>query len=501
MNRLSLFFLLCATSLSLHAEYRYRLMLDGKPDSKMTALSERALERRDRLGIELDETDLEVSPSYQQQLTNAGLKIISRSRWLNSVVVMLPDGTAIDDDFWQDFPFVVSHEAVTTTQHASRTPKILSDEQQLRSCTETTAQENCKTPLTELNALEPLYEAGFRGQGKLIAILDGGFKNINHYNWLMKKVIGYRDMYAPTDSTTLFINETHGACCFSIMGSEESRGVFGSAQEADYYLIRTEANDCEVPLEEDMWVAGAELADSIGADLISSSLGYYDFDNPFASHTYSQFAQNEAFVSRGATIACKKGILVCNAAGNEADNRWERIIFPADVEEVFTIGGTTPQFTPAYFTSRGFTTPYVKPDVSCRATNCYTVDADSPFGIASYGSAGTSFATPLMCGLCASLWSAVPELTPAEVKQVIRESGNQYASPDSILGYGMPDFGIAIELARQLHSGDDAIIIVNNDDNQQHSTFSAYDVFGQVVKGRKSKGLFVENGRVIYRRE
>lgn len=498
MKRCNLLLLLCSTSLALHAEYRYRLMLDGKPDSQMTELSERALERRERLNIALDSTDLEVSPSYQQQLAEAGLKIISRSRWLNSLVVMQPDGSAIEDGFWEDFPFILRHEAVTTTQHANRAPKILDKEKQLQSCTETTAQENCKTPLIELNAMESLYEAGFRGQGKLIAVLDGGFKNINHYNWLMKKVIGYRDMYAPTDSTTLFINETHGACCFSIMGSEESRGVFGSAQEADYYLIRTEANDCEVPLEEDMWVAGAELADSIGADLISSSLGYYDFDAPFTSHTYSQFTKDEAFVSRGAKIACEKGILVCNAAGNEADNHWTRIIFPSDVEEVFTIGGTTPQSTPAYFTSRGFTTPYVKPDVSCRATNCYTVDADSPFGVPYYGGAGTSFATPLMCGLCASLWSAVPELTPAEVKQVIRESGNQYASPDSILGYGMPDFEVALELANELVEQKGQAIENVVLDKPEPKLMPVFNIFGQAISNRKRNGLIIQNGKVAY---
>lgn len=501
MFRLYIFLLLAASSFcALHAEYRYRLMLDGKPNSQMTELSERALERRQRQGIELDFTDLQVSPQYQEQLMNAGLKIISRSRWLNSVVVMRPDGESINDSFWTEFPFILNYEAVTTTQHASRSPKFLTKEQQIKAISSTLAQENCKTPLVELNAIEPLYDAGFKGQGKLIAVLDGGFMNIDHYSWLMKKVIGFRDMYAPEDSVTLFINESHGACCFSIMGSEESRGVFGSAQAADYYLIRTEANDCEVPLEEDMWVAGAELADSIGADLISSSLGYYDFDSPFRSHTYSQFTQDEVFISKGARIACQKGILVCNAAGNEADNHWVRVIFPADVEEVFTIGGTTPQLTPAYFTSRGFTTPYVKPDVSCRATNCYTVDAFSPFGIASYGSAGTSFATPLMCGLAASLWSAVPELRPAQIRQAIRESATQYATPDSILGYGMPDFGIALQLAQEMANNQEAISEIYQDEEEdQDNSISTqcFNLQGQRIALPRRNGLYIRNGRII----
>lgn len=501
MSRINLLLLLSACSaLSLHAEYRYRLMLDGKPDSQMTELSQRALDRRERQGIDLDWSDLEVSPQYQQQLTEAGLKIISRSRWLNSVVVMNPDGKPIEDDFWEQFPFILSQEKVTTTQHANRAPKFREEEELMSGGINPGQPDPCMKPMEELNAKVPLYEAGHRGKGMLIAVLDGGFKNIDNYSWLMNKVVGFCDMYAPLDSVSLFRNETHGACCYSIMASNRPHGVFGSAQEADYWLIRTEANDCEVPLEEDMWVAGAEMADSIGADLISSSLGYYSFDNPFQSHAYSEFAMDQAFVSQGARIACQKGILVCNAAGNEASNYWKRIIFPADVEDVFTVGGINPDFTPAYFTSRGFTTPYVKPDIACRATSCFTVDADSRDGKASSNGAGTSFATPLMCGLAASLWSAVPNLLPAEIRQVIRESANQYASPDSILGYGVPDFGIALELAMVLSDQRDGIDQIHNDQEQEEQ-LSIYNLHGQRLKATRRQGLYIRNGKIVLFKE
>ena len=498
MRYFSTFLFLCCTFITLHAEYRYRLFLDGKPESTMTALSERALERRARQGIELDSTDLEVSPIYLQQLTDAGFKIVTRSRWLNSVVVMNADGKKVDDSIWQDFPFVLSRETVTTTQKANKVHKFLTDEEQKKANTDfdPSRRDNCKKPLIELNAMVPLYNAGYRGQGMLIAVLDGGFKNINHYDWLMSKVIGFRDMFAPEDSISLFKNETHGACCYSIMGSDLAHGVFGSAQDADYYLVKTEANDCEVPLEEDMWVAGAELADSLGADLISSSLGYYDFDTPFNSHTHSQFATGEVFISRGARIACQKGILVCNAAGNEADNQWKRIIFPADVEEVLTVGGTTPDLTPAYFTSRGFLTPYVKPDVSCRATNCYTVNANTTSGTASDTGAGTSFATPLMCGLAASLWSAVPSLKPAQIRQVIRESANQFANPDSILGYGMPDFGIALAKAQEL-AGQEASIDAIQTEPLRSDNSHYYNLQGQRVATQQKNGIYIRDGRLI----
>lgn len=479
--------------------YCYRLMLDGKPGSALTQLSERAMQRRERLGIMCDSADYEVSPLYQQQLVEAGLQIITRSRWLNSVVVQRRDGEEIEEAFWQQFPFIIRHELVSLLRSEGEEvpPRFepLEGSRGSASSEDTEGTESCQTPLEELNALQPLYEAGHRGQGMLIAVLDGGFCNIDKFNWLMDKVVGCCNMYNPTDSTSIFNDEMHGACCFSIMASSQEHGVFGTAQEASYYLINTEDGDYEHPIEEDMWVAGAEVADSIGADLISSSLGYFEFDNPFTAHHHDQFATDEVFISRGARIACKKGMLVCNAAGNEAEKAWSRIIFPSDVEEVLSVGGTTPSLTPARFSSIGFTQPFVKPDVACRATNCYVINANSPDGEVNDRGAGTSFATPLMCGLVASLWSAVPSLTPAQIRQVVRASANLYDTPDIRLGYGMPDFGLALTLARQLCETESSIEIVNT--THKSSLPSYYNLQGQRLNTNQLHGICISNGQLV----
>lgn len=467
------------------AEYRYRLTLDGKPDSQLVPLSERAEERRARLGIECDSTDLEVSPTYLSQLADAGLKLITQSRWLNTVVVMNANGTKITD--WSAFPFVTKVETLTTVQRATapRRESVLEDPVK-------PINGSSRSPLLQVNAMKPLYEAGFRGKDMLIAVLDAGFTRVNTWDWLMDRVVGYKDLYTVTSGIDhTFDGDTHGSCCLSIMASPQSHGVWGTAQEADYYLIRTETDDSESQLEEDMWVAGAELADSLGADVISSSLGYYSFDVG-EDHTIEQMGHNETFVSQGAKIACQKGLLVCNAAGNEGNKPWKSLIFPADTEEVLTVGGVTSAGQAANFTSRGFLHPYVKPDVSALAVNCYTVDANDPMGGSIHTGSGTSYATPLIAGLCASLWSAVPSLRPEELRRVVRESASQFATPDSIIGYGIPDFGIALQLARELVGEEQGIETINADAPKGNTDTYYYNIWGQPMRKPAQTGFGIE---------
>ena len=357
------------------------------------------------------------------------------------------------------------------------------------------AENTAPVPLKQVNAYEPLYEAGYRGAGMLVAVLDAGFTNVDQWDWLNKNVIGTRDMYTVFSGTSrIYDGDMHGSNCLSILASPLENGICGTASEALYFLVRTETDDSETQLEEDMWVAGAELADSLGADVISSSLGYFDFDTEYNSHTYDEFAQNTAFISQGAKVACQKGILVCNAAGNERNNRWKRLIFPSDVEDVLCIGGVTPDGELASFSSAGFTIPYVKPDVVGRATRCYMVNSR---GGVSKSSSGTSFSTPLIAGLCTSLWSAVPALSPAQIRQVVRESASQYNAPDSLLGYGLPDFGIALAKARQLA---DEMGIEEVRSDASRATKGLYNLQGQRFIQKPRQGLYIEDGRLIYRR-
>lgn len=484
------------------AEYRYRLYLDGKPGSEYVALSSRAMDRRQRQAICLDSTDLEVSPQYRADILQAGLRIVAQSRWLNTVVVMRPDGKRVDNSQWTSMPYVTKVETLTTSHRATshrRMEPIGEDEECLPDVIRPVT-DDCTSPLRQLNALTSLYDAGYRGQDMLIAVLDAGFVKVDVWDWLSSRVAGSYDLLVDNQADSrVYTADSHGSCCMSIMATPKEHGVCGSAQESMYYLIRTEALESETGFEEDTWVAGAELADSIGADVISSSLGYYEFDAGLPSHSKDEFAQNVAAISRGAKVACQKGMLVCNAAGNEGTSPWGSLLFPADVEEVLTVGGVNSSGTVASFSSRGFTVPYVKPDVLARAQQCYTLNVNSTTGAATSSGAGTSYATPLMAGLCASLWSAVPELTPAQLREAVRQSASAYNAPDSIHGYGIPDFEEALRLAREWtgHHQDEAIAEVSSDvlDHRQ------FTLTGTPVRADGRYGLRIEGGRVTFRKE
>lgn len=448
MRRLLIFsamFLLCAGSFA--DTYRYRLYLTDKKGSEYCALSDRAMERRERQGIALDSTDLEVSPVYLDSIVTSGFRIVTKSRWLNSVVIERPDGKPISRSVINEFGFVDGFERVGGGENISLTVARgkYNAESQLRASSIVSASD--KAPVTEVCG-EALFNAGHFGAGMLITVLDGGFSRARDLESINRNVIGWYDMYDPEGLTNdMFEDEDHGTECLSVMSADSTYGVWGAAPEAEYFLIRTEYSPTESPLEEDMWVAGAEMADSIGSDLISSSLGYFTFDDSRLNHSQDQLTTGTVFISRGAAVAVTKGMLVCCSAGNDRQTAWGTINFPADVPDVFTVGATDSSLRLSYFSSPGFTQPYVKPDVCCRGSS---VPAISPWsGSVTYVS-GTSFSCPLMCGLCASLWSAAPELTPAQIRDIVRQSASKYAEPDSLFGYGLPDFSVALQTALEL---------------------------------------------------
>jgi len=485
MKRYLLLFITIACCLDASAVYRYRLYLKDKEGSERYPLSERAMERRSKQGIELDSTDLEISPIYVAALQQAGYKIVCQSRWLNTVVITKLSGTSIPASELNTLEFVDHYQSITTNENVQAPRRALLESSHIKDF----GTETFRTPIWECRG-EALLSHGYRGAGKLVAVLDAGFVHANTLEATKDKIVGCYDMIRPNDSTFLYTeNEDHGVMCLSIMCSASSFGVWGTAPEADYFLIRTECAPSETAFEEDTWVAGAEMADSIGADVISSSLGYYEFDNAANNHTRDQLKGLEVFVSQGADWATRKGMLVVVAAGNERANPWGTIDFPSNVPNVLCVGGTDPNCQLAYFSSPGFTVPYVKPDVVCRGQDSYMINPYT--GRVQQGN-GTSFATPLMAGLCTSLWSAVPELTSLELLQLVREAGSKFATPDSLYGYGFPKFDVALNLAREA-TGVEPIF-------EQHTMTEEkyFDLQGRPLANPRKNSLFIRrNGDKI----
>lgn len=475
----------------------YRLILTDKAGSDYCALSERAMQRRARQGIALDECDRSVSSAYLSQLRDKGWQIVSCSRWLNSVVVRRPDGLAISDAELRDLAFVSGYCGVTDPADGSvvlaapvrgrSTTNKWNEESLLTVIGEASVSDSFRRPMEEVKG-EALHEAGYCGRGMLIAVLDGGFSLLPEMPFFASKVVGWHDCYAPEDKAgeVLFASSTHGSHVLSIMATDIRDGVWGTAPEADYYVIRTEYDQSEFLLEEDMWVVGAEHADSIGADLINSSLGYNTFDNEAYNPTWDDLCHSTRHISRGAQIACQKGILVVSAAGNDRQRPWQKISFPSDVQDVFTIGATTMSLEPASFSSAGWIEPYVKPDVSCRGERSWLLNVMTGSPAVSNG---TSFASPFMCGLMASLWSAVPDVTPARLMEVVRQSSSMALAPDSLMGYGLPDISCVMA---ELGITTDALDSCSPSEVET----SCYNLWGMRVPSCSQNGcLIVQNGK------
>ena len=282
-----------------------------------------------------------------------------------------------------------------------------------------------------------LHDIGCRGEGMMIAVLDGGFRNIDNIPAFGSTDIkGIRDFVYPA-SPSVYYEIDHGTKVLSTMAVNKPHYFVGTAPKATYWLLRCEDSQSEQEVEEDYWVMAAEFADSAGCDIINSSLGYNTFDKGCQSHYLWQLDGHSTYISRSASLVAKKGMILVNSAGNSGMGTWKKITFPADAEDCLTVGAVTDMLTFAPFSSVGPTQDgRVKPDV---------VAIGSPATIITGRGAiaqdmGTSFATPVVCGLVACLWQALPHKTAKEIMELIRQTGNNHEHADNITGYGIPNF-------------------------------------------------------------
>lgn len=395
-------------------------------------LSQRAIERRIRQHIAIDETDLPVSPVYIDSLRKMGLEIAHTSKWLNGVTVRTGDTTLMQDVAKLSFV-----SAIQLTKHASTLKSAFNKFNE--SVDPDPDYGSAWAQIAQLNG-QYLHNQGFRGKGIQIAVLDAGFYHVDRlaaFDSLRNsgRILGYRDFVDPTDN--FYEQDMHGMSVLSCMGGNIPGSLIGTAPDASFYLIRTEDGSSETLIEEDNWVAGAEYADSLGVDVINSSLGYTHFDDPAMNHVYADMDGKTTRVTQGANMAFEKGILVFTSAGNEGDKVWKRIVAPSDGKNVISVGAVDINGVRAYFSSLG---PgfggAVKPNVVARGYSTYLLTSKEVLG----NSNGTSFSSPVLAGMGACLIQANPHVGVKLVKEAIEQSASQYATPDSLLGYGIPDF-------------------------------------------------------------
>jgi serine protease AprX len=415
--------------------YFYRVYFNDKGYNKNYSpedlLSSRALNRRKKAGIPVpDFRDLPVNKDYLNIISASGYKLHCTSKWMNTALFKTQFSSNISSLL--NLPFVHDIKIVKLPgKKAGFNDKL--DFQV------TQADPNAyDRPVTMLNG-KSLHNSGYDGRGILIAILDGGFTYADQISSLtsLRNRNGVKKTYDfIKNNEFVYSSSSHGTAVLSVLAGDNPGFLEGTATGADYLLLKTEDVDSEYPVEEDFWAAGAEYADSTGADIISSSLGYYYFDDPSMNYKYSDLDGNTAFVTRVADIAASKGILVVNSAGNERNKEWRRILFPSDGDSVLAVGAVDGNNNISSFSSAGPSIDgRVKPDNAAMGVNVPVQVEITSFG----RSSGTSFSCPILSGMAACLLQAVPKALNTDIIEVLHTSADRYNSPDSLYGYGIPD--------------------------------------------------------------
>ncbi len=422
-------------------------------------LSARAIERRSRYNIPIDIHDLPVNPQYIEAVADIGVQVINPTKWLNGITIYTNDPSLLSEI--EAFPFVKSvRKARQATQAHPKTDfdddislfKPSWENETIIDFSNRTKATGKSTSLqyglgyNQINQINgiPLHDDGFQGQGMVIAVLDAGFSYANQLNafdslYMNGLIYGTRDIVS--GGTNVYQGSFHGTGVLSTMGANLPGELIGTAPKAGYYLIRTEDTGSEYLIEEYNWASGAEFADSTGADIINSSLGYVDFDDPNQNHIYQDMDGNTAPATIAADRAMSRGMIVVNSAGNSGNyTSWPWIGAPADGDSVFTIGAVDANGIIAGFSSIGPTADgRLKPNVV--AQGAATVIASSNGGTTT--SNGTSFSSPIIAGMTACLWQINQELANMSILEAIQQSGSYYNNPNYQYGNGIPDYNQA----------------------------------------------------------
>ena len=448
----SLLFLMCFSTLGYAQTKKYLVLLKDKNGTKFSVdkpqefLSQRSIFRRQKQGISIKQRDLPVSVTYVSGIKQTGAKVWYTSRWLNAVLVEC--NTTVLNTI-KGLSYVQNIE-LNRSLDDIQLPNLEGKSGKMQAMDEANPNYGNSTDQIKMLGADKMHQAGFRGEGMMIGVLDNGFLNVNKID-LFKPLFDQNRIVATYDfvnnNKDVYDEGSHGTSVLSTMAAFKESQLVGTAFKASYVLLHTENDYSETKVEEANWLVAAEYADSIGVDIINSSLGYYDFDDASTNYTYEDLNGKKALITRAADWAVGVGMVVCLSAGNEGNKAWKYIVTPADADSVLAVGAVDRTLRVASFSSQGPSADgRTKPDVAALGVGTIVV---STSGSVSSGS-GTSFASPLLAGLAAGFWQAYPWLTAMEVVQYIRKAGHQATKPDNLLGYGVPTFERAAALVPPL---------------------------------------------------
>lgn len=414
-----------------NSQKSYLVHLKKKEISKThLSISSLAIQRKLKFGISQDDRDYAVEASRMQQIGNIA-PIHKSSRWFNAVLVECNDDQV---EKIKKLEFVDRIELLSTNDK-----KTKQSSQKLET-NYTKEQYGATYNQIHLHKGQTLHDQGYEGQGMKIAVFDAGFDGVDRISsfrhlFSENRIFAIKNIVENTNQ--LYTLDNHGTAVLGCMASYINDTIVASAPKASYYLFITEDPRSESRIEELNWAIGAEMADSIGVDIINSSLGYHHFDDASQNYQRQDMNGRTTIVSKAAAIALEKGIVVVNSAGNHGNKDWGVITAPADVEGVISVGALDGNANLADFSSRGFSKfSIIKPNIVGvgKGTTLFYDSGSYHFG------SGTSFSSPLLAGLIACFWQKNQNLKPHELRTVLYSMSTNFQNPNLEIGFGMPQF-------------------------------------------------------------
>lgn len=431
--------------------YRYRVYFTDKDYNPYSVkrpeeyLSKKSIERRRKFKIKIDQYDLPVTPTYLNYLRDNGYRVHNVSKWNNTAVVEVTDTNQVQQ--LKEISFVADVKKVWESRDSVYVvPEFVRFSLIDNKYDVDAYYYGAASVQNEMLNVHCLHEMGYWGDGVTIAVIDGGFFNADSIRVLQDcKILGTRNFVDAEESVYAEMQD-HGTMVLSCIAVNRANVYVGTAPGASFYLLQSEDTSSEQLVEEDNWCAAVEYADSLGVDIVTSSLGYYHFDDPEMSHKYVEQDGKTAINSRSASLAASRGLLLLNSAGNEGNDAWKKIGFPADATDMLTVGAVDSERRNANFSSIGNTEDgRIKPDVMAMGEDAMVFDHRGNLEKVD----GTSFSCPILCGAVACLWQAFPHKKPEEIIRAVQRAGNNAEHPNNIYGYGIPDMMKAYELLKK----------------------------------------------------
>jgi hypothetical protein len=489
-----IFLLLFCACIPMHAQtYRYLILFKDKASNSFSInnpgafLSSKSLERRRKNRVAISPQDLPVSAAYLEQVKSTGARVLFPLKWINGALITqkpseLQKTLALSCVKGLHWNFPADSSSANQIQSGTQSNLLSPD------------YGNSSTQITQLG-IDQMHAKNIHGEGVLITLLDDGFKNANSLTYFQQAFSEKRIIATLTTApsiSSIYASGGHGTNVLSTIAGYEKGNLIGTAYKASFALAQTEESGHELIVEEANWLRGAEWADSLGTDIISSSLGYSTFDNTLYNHRYSDMNGKSTLVTKAASWAASKGILCTISAGNEGANAWKYITAPADADSILTVGAVNALGGLSSFSSIGPSFDgRIKPDIVAMGSNTVVGFTDGTIGISS----GTSFSAPLVAGLAAGLIQSFPTHTAQQIRNAILKSSSQFSRTDMLLGFGIPTFNkasTAIELILG-NSGEPSISIYPNPANAGEALHIIIPFKSALVEIRNSTGMLVHN--------